>query len=73
MGRTAVTKKTCLICKQTIRGEMYILEKVQVDVKFEIASLPAEWQFVFHPKCFCQSLEKKTLFDAMVIERICER
>ena len=71
MGRTVVTKTECLICKQTIEGEMYILEKVKVNGKFEMASLPTEWQFVFHPNCFCHSVEKNTLIKAIVIQGIC--
>ncbi len=71
MGRTTVSKNECCICRQMILGEMYVLEKVKVDSKFLMGSLPAEWQHVFHPECFCQHV-KKRLTKAMILERICE-
>ncbi len=71
MSRTTVTKNRCCICSQEIQGEMYVLEKVEVDAKFEAASLQSEWQFVFHPKCFCQAAKRNTLLTAIMMEHIC--
>jgi len=71
MPRTIVRRNKCVICKKEIAAAMYILQKVKLDdVKFEVATLPIEWEFVFHPTCFCQSVKNNTLIQTLVLECI---